>query len=322
MRVLVTGGTGTIGSALVERLLIETNDDIIVLSRNDSRQHMLRQKFRHYGNRLKMRLGDIRDPATCHLAVMGCDVVYNCAALKHVWAAEQDPTYAMEINVGGTANILYAFNADCSAHGRAGTFVQLSTDKAAAPTCVMGMSKYTAERVIKAADTQWVNSVIVRFGNVWESNGSVIPTWKQAMRDERRIVVTDWDVTRYFIPVGRAADALITAYDECQPVVRTFIPAMKAKTLRDVWAYTVKSYIDEYGQCDPDYPVDYIGLQPGEKMHESCLTPDEAAHLDELVPEIGLYFCDDPAVAAVHPTKKVDLTEPMLKRYLSSEYAT
>lgn len=319
--VLVTGGTGSIGSALVERLLNDKNDvhHVIVLSRNDSRQHELKNRLRD--SRLSFILGDIRDPDIVEQAMAWApDMVFHCAAVKHVWAAEENAVEAADINVKGTRTVLQAFSRMAhlsDAHDK--VFVLLSTDKAAAPTSIMGMTKLMAESVLRAETSAGdVRKGIVRFGNILGSSGSVIPTWTNAIKEGKPILVTNWAVTRYVMTPEGAAQALLdTAEMATYSDVPIFCPRMNAVSLQGLFYELCR----KLGVPVADVQTTFIGLQRGEKKHEACISSEEVRDVYEVFEKGLVLRPSGTGEDAVIYLKNGGAFTEEVRPFLSSQYA-
>lgn len=274
---LITGGAGSIGGALTRELLsTDRHCQVRVLSRNDSTQHEFVQTIPlEHRSRLRMFLGDVRDINAVSRYMRDVTHVYHCAAVKHVPAANYSSEECADVNIRGTNNVLHCAQAEGRLQDRPVHMVLLSTDKAVDPSNVMGATKSVAEKTVLFAT--WASHVIrrvVRFGNVWDSRGSVLPTFVAALRNKRPITITDPDATRYVISIDDAVLALRHAthgsIDEReQPFI--LIPRMCATTVKDILDFAVK-----YTGITP-VDVRHIGLIPGEKMHESLLSQHEVS---------------------------------------------
>ena len=284
MQFLVTGGTGSIGSALVRTLLKEDKAEITILSRNDSRQHDLKMGLAHdHRARCRFVLGDIRDRDTVERAMDGAKTIFHCAAIKHVVGSHSNPGEAASINIQGTRTVFEAANREAK-HGGIINLIHLSTDKAAGPSNVMGASKFIAEKIV--LEEQIANDlrrVVVRFGNVWNSSGSVFPTWMTAVKNHRTIYITDERVTRYVITIKRAVETLMKAMGFLTHAPQMFIPEMRQVSLGQIFSRVMRdSGITEYDL------IKTIGLQQGEKLHEALITEEELKYVSMYNPEVGV----------------------------------
>jgi UDP-N-acetylglucosamine 4,6-dehydratase len=273
--ILVTGGTGSIGGALIRRILAETTHDVVCFSRNDSSQWELLQGLNKLlkdtiNDRLTLRIGDVRDVrAIAQVAYdFEIDVVYHTAALKHVGACQNSPDEAFAINTGGTQNVIDSF-ADTPV-------VLVSTDKAADPNSVLGVSKLAAEQLIANSQGKGRPHIAVRLGNVWDSRGSVFPTLVKSLQTSHTAWITEPSATRYVVPMAGAIDLIQAAGKEVISP-RAGKPAGYLVTRRFL-AASVKDMLNEalhYTDHENDATIHHIGLQPAEKLHERLLTEHE-----------------------------------------------
>lgn len=278
-KVLVTGGTGSIGGAIVDALLAYEPAVVRVISRDDTKQFELAQ--RHRGERrLRLLIGDVRSRERLARAMSGIDLVFHAAALKHIAAAEFNPFEATETNVRGTQNAVEAaIDADV------GKFLTISTDKAVDPTNVMGATKLLAERLMSAAEhykgaarTQFA---AVRFGNVIGSRGSIAPLiWHQVSRGGP-VTVTNPDMTRYMMPISDAVQLCFAAMSHMEGG-EVFILKMPRVRIGDLIEVLIEMYAPQFGYNPREIRVEVIGMQAGEKRDEALMTADEAAAAVEL----------------------------------------
>lgn len=279
-RILITGGTGSLGKVLVRRLL--SNDagspkKIVVFSRDEARQHQMRVDYEQlrsstdeviynaYSKRLSFRIGDIRDYASVAGALQGIDVVFNAAALKQVPTCEYFPHEAVLTNVMGAENIARAIR---ELHLPVETVVGISTDKAVKPVNVMGMTKALQERILIRANLECPDTrfIVVRYGNVLASRGSVIPLFHQQIRAGGPVTITDAEMTRFLLSLHQACDVIFAALAEARPG-ETYIPRIPAARMVDVAQALIGSR---------PVPVRITGIRPGEKMHEILVSEEEA----------------------------------------------
>lgn len=274
--VLITGGTGSFGKAMTERLLREASPrKVIVLSR-DEQKHFQMQKAMP-DPRLRFFVGDVRDRQRLMRAFEGVDVVLHAAAMKHVPLAEYNPLEAIRTNIDGAVNVIDAA-LDCKVQ----QVVALSTDKAASPVNLYGATKLCMEKLFIAANSyrgeHGTRFSVVRYGNVVGSNGSVVPLFAR-QRHDGELTVTDLAMTRFWITMPQALDLVQLAMTKGEggELFIPKIPACDLATLAEAMA--------------PDVPVKIIGVRPGEKIHESLITADEAPQ----VLDCGGYFLIEPA---------------------------
>lgn len=260
--VLITGGTGSFGHACVDRLLGTNLERVIVLSRDELKQSEMRAAFPDA--RLEFFLGDVRDGDRLRRAFeVRPDLVIHAAALKQVPACEHDPLEAKKTNVDGAENIVNAA-IDC----RVPKVVALSTDKAAAPLNAYGKSKAMAESIFVRGNAyaghRETRFSVVRYGNVIGSRGSVVPLFLEHHRAGTTIPITDTRMTRFWMPLAAAVDLVLYAAQEMQGG-EIFVPEIPSAKVVDVAA-----------RLAPGCPVRETGLRPGEKLHETLISAEEA----------------------------------------------
>lgn len=280
--ILVTGGTGSMGKTFVHRVLagdMGTPKKIIVLSRDEAKQHDMRMSYLHklvatdeviyrnFMNVLEFRIGDVRDYADVCAAIRHADIVVNAAALKQVPVCEYFPHQAVLTNCIGAANIVRAIEEN---DYPVETVVAISTDKAAKPVNVMGMTKSIQERIFTAANILSPNSrfICVRYGNVLASRGSVIPLFHDQIRNGGPVTVTVPEMTRFLLSLDQAVDTVFAAIREARPG-ETYVPNAPAATVINL----AKALIGER-----DIEIKFTGIRPGEKMHEIMVSEEEANH--------------------------------------------
>lgn len=266
-RVLVTGGTGSLGKVLVGRLLrgeLGTPAKIIVFSRDEAKQHFMR--LDHANNPLlEFRIGDVRDYHAVAAVLRDADVVVNAAAMKQVPTCEYFPWQAVRTNVEGAENIVRAIQ---ELRLPVEVVVGVSTDKACKPVNVMGMSKAIQERVfingnLRCLDTRFV---VVRYGNVLASRGSVIPLFHEQIKKGGPVTITTPEMTRFLLSLDEAVDLIFAAMQYGQPG-DTYIPRVPSARIVDV----AEALID-----GRNVDVVYTGIRPGEKLHEIMVSEEEA----------------------------------------------
>jgi len=260
--VLVTGGTGAFGRAFVRRALKDGARRVVVFSRGEAAQAAMRAEF--HDARIRFALGDVRDATRISDACRGVDVVIHAAAQKRVESCEADPWESIQTNVIGTQHVARA----CIERGITQA-VLLSTDKAAAPNTIYGTGKLAAERLwlganVYAAGTPTRFSA-TRYGNVLGSTGSVVPIWRAQAAAGRILTVTDERCTRFWMHMDDAVDLVLLALRNMRGG-EIFIPRIGASSI---------SQLAE--AIAPGAPLQHIGLRPGEKLHETLITSDEAA---------------------------------------------
>lgn len=268
--ILVTGGTGSFGSTMVRRLLDTDVREVRILSRDELKQHELRQAL---GDpRVRFYLGDVRDEDSVRRATRGVDFVFHAAALKQVPSCEFFPLEAVRTNILGSANVIEAADAN-GVH----SVVCLGTDKAAYPVNAMGMSKALMEKVAQAFarnnPTARTTVSTVRYGNVMMSRGSVIPLFIQQVRRGEPLTVTDPLMTRFLMSLEEAVELVEHAFAHARPG-DLFIRKAPASTVGDL----ARAVAQAMG-CEADLKV--IGTRHGEKLYETLATREELARSDD-----------------------------------------
>lgn len=281
-RILVTGGTGSMGKTFVRRVLsgcYGTPKRVIVLSRDEAKQHEMRMDYLHkrvatdeviyrnFNNVLVFRIGDVRSYSDVCAAVKDVDIVINAAALKQVPTCEYFPHQALLTNCMGAANIVRAIEENGYP---VDTVVGISTDKACKPINVMGMTKSVQERIFTAANIAAPKTrfVCVRYGNVLASRGSVIPLFISQINNGGPVTVTVPDMTRFLISLDEAVDTVMAAIEHAEPG-ETFIPVAPSATVINIAQALVG---------DRQIDIQITGIRPGEKMHEVLISEEEAHH--------------------------------------------
>jgi UDP-N-acetylglucosamine 4,6-dehydratase len=278
-RVLVTGGTGSIGRELVTGLLAQGAEVVRVLSRDDTKQFELDEEL-GAGLRLRMLIGDVRDRARVARAVAGVHDVFHAAALKHVPACEFNPFEATETNVRGTQNVVEA-----AIDAGVERVLTISTDKAADPTNVMGATKLLAERLMIAAESfkgpSTTRFAAVRFGNVIGSRGSIVRLVRTQVARGGPVTITDPEMTRYLMPT-QAAIRLCFAAMQRMSGGEVFILKMPRVRIGDLVDVLVEAYAPQLGYGPSEISVEAVGARSGEKRHEVLLGEAEAELATEL----------------------------------------
>lgn len=272
---LITGGTGSFGNAVVEHLLHSDFAEIRVFSRDEKKQEDMRLALRH--DKLKFYIGDVRDYDSVHDALRGVDYVFHAAALKQVPSCEFYPMEAVRTNVLGAENVMRAAIAQGVRR-----CVVLSTDKAVYPINAMGMSKAMMEKVMVAksrlCDPQRTVLCATRYGNVMASRGSVIPLFLAQLQEGKPLTVTDPTMTRFLMSLAESVDLVLYAFEHARPG-DIFVQKAPASTVGDL-AQALRELLKR------DNPVKVIGTRHGEKLYESLVSREEMARADDL----GGYF--------------------------------
>ena len=263
--VLITGGTGTFGSAFLDECLEAGAGEVRIFSRDEKKQYDMAQRYRDHRN-VKFFLGDVRDKRTIDSAMYGVDFVFHAAAMKQVPSCETFPMEAVKTNINGSDNVLSS-----AAQKRVKKVVCLSTDKAVYPTSAMGMTKAYMEKLAIQKAAQWpVEVCITRFGNLVASRGSAVPLFIEQVQNGLPITITEPEMTRFMMTVKEATSLVRQAFYGAKSG-EVLVKKAKACTTGDI-AKAVCRYL----RLPEDYPVEYIGARPGEKMHEALLTEEEA----------------------------------------------
>ena len=267
---LITGGTGSFGNAVLRRFLDSDLCEIRILSRDEKKQDDMRKKYSH--PKLKFYIGDVRDYQSVLNAVRGVDYIFHAAALKQVPSCEFYPLEAVKTNVLGTENVLEAA-INCGVK----RVICLSTDKAVYPINAMGTSKAMMEKVAVAKSRVSSSTVInvTRYGNVMASRGSVIPLFVNQIRAGQPISITDPNMTRFMMTLDEAVDLVLYAFEHGQPG-EIFVQKSPAATI-DTLARALTGLLSV-----PDHSINVIGTRHGEKLYEALLSREEMAAAEDL----------------------------------------
>jgi UDP-N-acetylglucosamine 4,6-dehydratase len=293
-KLLITGGTGSFGNAVLRRFLKSDLDEIRIFSRDEKKQDDMRKRYA--SAKLKFHLGDVRDYTAVRSATRGVDYIYHAAALKQVPSCEFHPMEAVRTNVLGTENVLEAAIANGVQR-----VVCLSTDKAVYPINAMGISKALMEKVVVAKSrSAGPNTLmcVTRYGNVMASRGSVIPLFVEQIRAGRPITVTDAEMTRFMMTLDNAVDLVLFAFERGGSG-DIFVQKAPAATIGTV----AKAVCEVMGV--PDHPVQLIGTRHGEKRFETLLSREEMAAAEDL----GRYFRVPPDLRDLNYEKFVERGE-------------
>ncbi|MGB7210104.1 MAG: polysaccharide biosynthesis protein [Pyrinomonadaceae bacterium] len=314
-RILVTGGTGSLGQTLVSRLLtgeMGMPAKITVFSRDEAKQHYMRLAFMHrmtatddviYRNTdeiLNFRIGDVRDYAALTAALRDVDIVFHAAALKQVPSCEYFPFEAVLTNIYGANNLARSIKEN---NFTVEKVVGISTDKACKPINVMGMTKALQERVLIEANRECPTTsfMCVRYGNVIASRGSIVPLFVEQAQNNKPLTVTMPEMTRFLLSLDRAVDTVFAVIDHGKPG-ETFVPKVPAANITDL----AKAVMG-----DKKLPILFTGIRPGEKIHEIMVSEEECFRTKEL----GDYY----VIVPVLPELRDDsVFEPALKSEYSS----
>ena len=277
-RILVTGGTGSVGSEIVRQVLAHGPEVVRIFSRDETKQFFLQDELCRHTN-LRFLIGDVRDRDRVMMAMEGIDILFHAAALKHVPACEYNPFEAVETNVRGTQNVLNA-----AVKNSVSQALVISTDKAVNPINVMGATKLLAERLVSSAQFSMgrhrTTFACVRFGNVLGSRGSVLPLFYEQIRRGGPVTVTDPQMSRFVMLISEAVGLIFQAMSLMQGG-DLFILKMPVVRLADLvqGAIEVFAPICEYQPSAIE--ILETGSRPGEKMDEELMTTEEALRAQE-----------------------------------------
>ena len=259
--VVVTGGLGSIGSELVDQILIHNPKQVRIYDNRETEIFYARQKYRN--NNVRVIFGDIRDKKKLMRAIKGADIIYHAAAMKHVPVCEIDPFEAVKTNVIGTQNVI-----ECALENNIKKMILISTDKAVNPSNVMGATKLLAEKLVSSVynykggcETEFG---IVRFGNVLASRGSVLEIWEQYIKKNLPISITNPNMTRFFMTIPDAVRLIFeaTRYAKTGETFILKMPSLRLNHLAEVFL-EIKNM--------PNNFFNIVGLRKGEKMHEELV---------------------------------------------------
>ena len=330
-RILVTGGTGSLGQTLVRRLLtgeIGRPEQITVFSRDEAKQHYMRLEYMHreaatddviYQNSqdlLNFRIGDVRDYAAVVSAVSHADVVFNAAALKQVPSCEYFPYEAVQTNINGAQNIVRAIREN---RLPIELVIGVSTDKACKPINVMGMTKALQERIFIEANRDCADTrlMCVRYGNVIASRGSIVPLFIEQVRENKPLTVTLPEMTRFLLSLDKAVDTIFAAINHGNRG-ETFVPQVASAKMVDV----ARALMGE-----KDLPIVFTGIRPGEKVHEIMVSEEECFRTEErqgfyailpVLPELRSTSEPQLALMEEYSSKDNNLSIPDLRTLLAS----
>lgn len=300
---LITGGTGSFGNAVIRKFLNLNIKEIRIFSRDEKKQDDMRRKYAD--NRLKFYIGDVRDYESIMNAVRGVDFIFHAAALKQVPSCEFHPIEAVKTNVIGTENVLTA-----AINTNVKKVICLSTDKAVYPINAMGISKAMMEKVIVAKSRQGGESTIIcctRYGNVMASRGSVIPLFVELINQNKELTLTDPNMTRFMMTLDDALELVLFAFSNgvSGDIFVQKAPATTVGTIAQALCELMGKF---------DYPTRVIGTRHGEKQYESLLSREEMVRAIDM----GNYFRIPPDLRGLNYAKYVDLGEEEITN--SAEY--
>ena len=267
---LITGGTGSFGNAVLNRFLTTDHfSEIRIFSRDEQKQDDMRTLLKN--EKLKFYIGDVRDYSSVEKAMRGVDYVFHAAALKQVPSCEFFPLEATKTNVFGTQNVI-----DAAEYNKVSKVICLSTDKAAYPINAMGISKALMEKVAVAAARNCTNTTVclTRYGNVMASRGSVIPLFLNQIKNKETITITDPKMTRFLMSLDEAVELVLFAFEHGNQG-DLFVNKAPAGTIGDL-AQALKEI------CNSDTEVKIIGTRHGEKLYETLCTREEMVKAEDM----------------------------------------
>jgi len=299
-KILITGGTGSLGQALTQRLLQKNVKTVRILSRNEDKQVKMESKFND--ERLRFFLGDIRDKERLVRATEDIDYVFHAAALKHVPKIEYNPFESIKTNVIGSQNVI-----DACIESNVKKAICIGTDKAVSPLNTYGATKLLMEKLFVTANNYVdpakhpTKFIAVRYGNVLGSSGSVIPKFIEQLQNKKKITITDHQMTRFSITMEEALDFILKAA-ELGKGSEIFVPKTRAYTIFDVKEALTK-ILGNYGE-------EMIGIRPGEKLHETLISNEEIRYSWEYN---DLYMITNPLYPLFHPNVINDTYKGIMK---------
>lgn len=311
--IVITGGTGSLGKVLVRRLLSFKEGKprkIIIFSRDEAKQHYMRLEYQHMKNvteeviynnfrqLVEFRIGDIRRYESICSVLKDADIVINAAALKQVPTCEYFPYEAVQTNVLGAENIIRVLKEN---NFPVKIVVGVSTDKACKPVNVMGMTKALQERVFIAGNifVPKTKFILVRYGNVLASRGSVIPMFHQQIRNGGPLTITTKEMTRFLLPLEKAVDTILAAIQNAKPG-EIYIPKAASSLITNIAQILIGRR---------PIKIKFTGIRPGEKVHEILISDEEKWHTIE---RRGYYV--------IQPMLPELINKRMIKRILPGEY--
>ena len=289
--ILITGGTGSFGHRYVSTLLEQYDlKRLVIYSRDELKQYEMAMKFRGHENVMRFFIGDVRDTFRLKEAARGIDIIIHAAAIKHVPIAEYNPMECIKTNIHGAENVIQAALENNVKHVMA-----LSTDKAANPINLYGATKLASDKLFVAANNMSggrTKFAVVRYGNVVGSRGSVVPFFKNLIKEGAdSLPITHKDMTRFWITLQQGVDFVLKCMERMAGG-EIFVPKIPSVRI-----------VDLAKAMAPDLPIKIIGIRPGEKLHE-IMCPADDSHLTV---EFDDYFIISPSI--VFYSRKIDFTE-------------
>jgi len=308
-KILITGGTGSLGQALTTRLLEKNVDTIRIFSRNESDQIKMESVFNN--SKLRFLLGDIRDKERLVRATEDIDIVFHAAALKHVPKIEYNPFEAIKTNVIGSQNVI-----DACLTNNVKKAICVGTDKAVSPLNTYGATKLLMEKLFVTANNYLdpkkhaTKFIALRYGNVVGSSGSVIPKFIEQLKQKMELTITDPHMTRFSITMDEALDFILTA-SELGKGSEIFIPKLRAYSILDV-KNALQEMIGNFGEKN-------IGIRAGEKLHETLINKEEIRYSWEYE---NLYIITPPHYSTFQPNGITESYQNIKKLGGMEEYSS
>ena len=304
-KILITGGTGSLGKALAKRLLEMDAEIVRIYSRNENKQISMESELND--ERLRYLIGDIRDLPRLIKAIEDIDIVFHAAELKHVPVVEYNPFESIKTNVLGSQNVI-----DACLHENVETAICVGTDKAVSPLNTYGATKLLMEKLFVTAgnytnpEKHKTKFTAIRYGNVLASSGSVIPHFLNQIKENKKLTITDPTMTRFNITMNQALDFIIRSYQKGKGG-EVFVPKLKAYRLGDL-----KNVIIDLVKNDIQSKI--IPVRPGEKYHESLINSDEIRNTFE--------DKDDYVILQDHLQKRIEKMQNLKKTELKEQYSS
>ena len=325
--VLITGGTGTVGTALIEFILNNYTPKVIrIFSRDEDKQFHLSNKYKEHSEKLRFFIGDIRDKERLNRAMTDVDIVFHLAALKQVVACEYNPFEAIKTNVLGIQNLI-----DTCIEKDVEKLIFTSTDKAATPCNTMGVTKLLGEKLITAANHYKGDSKTiffsVRFGNVLGSRGSLVPLIKKQVLDNLPVTLTHNEMTRYIMGTNSALELIIKTLEIAQGG-EIFVLKMKVVKIIEMIEVLIDHFAKKYNKKIDNIQIKEIGMFIGEKLYEELFSIEESERVYEMkdmyiiFPQLKEYYSREINLKKYPDLKKFDVSKPFNTRdgpFLSKE---
>lgn len=298
--ILITGGTGSFGHQMIKELTKYKPNRIVIYSRDEDKQYNMKREFESeaISKKMKFMIGDVRDYDRLFSVTKNIDIIFHAAALKQVPTVELHPYEAVKTNVIGAYNVVKAAVAR-----KVGRVVAISTDKAVKPVNAMGMTKALQEKMILSDDLEKDGTIFccVRYGNVLGSRGSVIPLWDSKIKNKKPLPITHPEMTRFMLTLSQAIELVFYSLIHAKggEIFVKKAPASKIENLAKAYA--------ELTTGRTDYPIEYLGIRAGEKIHEVLVSQEEMRHVKERKDHFVIYREDEFDRNSLN--KQIDLQE-------------